>query len=136
MQRDTGYDDVVREVLDYLLERAEVARSAGIESGRLLIDPGIGFGKAPRHNLSLLRAVPDFVQTGLPVLIGASRKSFLGACFGQPPGERLEGSLAAALAAAAGGAHVVRVHDVAATRRAVDVFAGIAAADGGREGAE
>jgi dihydropteroate synthase len=136
MQRDTGYDDVVHEVLDYLLERVEVARSAGIERGRMLIDPGIGFGKAPRHNLALLRAVPEFVRTGQPVLIGASRKSFLGACFGQPPGARLEGSLAAALAAVAGGAQVVRVHDVAATRRAVDVFAGIAAADGGREGAE
>jgi len=135
MQQDTAYDDVVREVLDYLLERVEVARSAGIERGRLLIDPGIGFGKAPRHNLLLLRAVPDFVRSGLPVLVGSSRKSFLGACFGQAPGDRREGSLAAALAAAAGGAHVVRVHDVAATRRAVDVFAGIAAAEGGREGA-
>ena len=126
MQTDTGYDDVVREVLDYLLERVDVAASAGIGRDRVLIDPGIGFGKAPGHNLSLLRAVPAFVRTGFPVLVGASRKSFLGACFGQRPGERLEGSLAAALAAAAGGAQVVRVHDVDATRRALDVFAGIA----------
>lgn len=126
MQGDTAYDDVVREVLDYLLERVDVAASAGIGRDRVLIDPGIGFGKAPGHNLSLLRAVPALVRTGLPVLVGASRKSFLGACFGQRPGERLEGSLAAALAAAAGGAQVVRVHDVGATRRALDVFAGIA----------
>ncbi len=127
MQARTAYDDVVREVLDYLVERVEAASSAGIERDRVLIDPGIGFGKAPRHNLSLLRSLPAFVRTGQPVLVGASRKSFLGACFGQPPGERAEGSIAAALAAAAGGTHVVRVHDVAGTRRALDVFAGIAA---------
>ena len=128
MQQHTAYDDVVREVLDYLLQRAAAAEGAGIEADRLVLDPGIGFGKDPRHNLQLLGAVPEFVRTGYRVLVGASRKSFLGACFGLPAGERLEGSVAAALAAAAGGAHLVRVHDVAATRRAVDVFAGIAAA--------
>jgi len=133
MQRDVTYTDVVAEVLDYLLERSGEAEALGIPRGRVVIDPGIGFGKSPEQNLALLRAVPALVETGCPVLVGASRKSFLGACFGQEPGDRLEGSVAAALAAIAGGAHIVRVHDVASTRKAVDVFSGIAAA-GGRSG--
>ena len=128
MQRDVQYTDVVAEVLDYLVERAREAGAHGIPADRVLIDPGIGFGKSPEQNLTLLRAVPRLVETGYGVLVGASRKSFLGACFGHEPGERLEGSVAAALAAAAGGAHVLRVHDVVATRRALDVFGGIAAA--------
>ena len=128
MQRDLHYTDVVSEVVDYLLDRGREAESHGIRQSRVLIDPGIGFGKTAEHNLELLRGVPRLVETGYSVLVGASRKSFLGACFGQEPGERLEGSVAAALAVVAGGAHVVRVHDVRATRRAVDVFCGIAAA--------
>ncbi len=129
MQSDVHYDSVVDEVLDYLVDRARTAEALGIARDRILLDPGIGFGKAPHHNLQLLRAVPRLVETGYPVLVGASRKSFLGACFGQEPGQRREGSIAAALAAAAGGAHVVRVHDVVETRRALDVWSGIAAAD-------
>ena len=129
MQLDVRYTDAVAEVLDYLLQRSAEARSQGIEGDRILIDPGIGFGKSPQQNLQLLRAVPRFVATGLPVLIGASRKSFLGARFGQEPGQRRDGSVAAARAAAPGGAPLVRVHDVGATRRALDVFCGIAAAD-------
>ena len=135
MQLDVQYTDVVSEVVDYLRDRGRYAESFGIRRSNVLLDPGIGFGKDPAHNLELLRAVPKLVETGYAVLVGASRKSFLGTCFGLEPGERLEGSVAAALAAAAGGAHVVRVHDVEATRRAVDVFCGIAAArklQGGR----
>jgi len=128
MQHDLHYTDVVAEVLDYLVGRATAAVEAGISRDRILIDPGIGFGKSPQQNLALLRATPRLVETGYPVLVGASRKSFLGACFGQEPGQRLEGSLSAALAAAAGGAHVVRAHDVGPTRRALDVWAGIASA--------
>jgi dihydropteroate synthase len=138
MQLDVRYTDAVAEVLDYLLQRSAEARSHGVEGDRIVIDPGIGFGKSPQQNLQLLRAVPRFVDAGFPVLVGASRKSFLGACFAQEPGERRDGSVAAALAAAAGGAHVVRVHDVEPTRRALDVFCGIAAAslDGGRASTE
>ncbi len=130
MQLDVQYTDVVSEVVDYLRDRGRYAESLGIRRSNVLLDPGIGFGKDPGHNLELLRAVPRLVETGYAVLVGASRKSFLGACFGLEPGERLEGSVAAALAAAAGGAHVVRVHDVKSTRHAVDVFCGIAAARG------
>ncbi len=129
MQRDTDYDDVVGEVVDYLLARCEQVRSAGIDRTRIVIDPGIGFGKSPGQNLQLLRAVPRLVETGYPVLIGASRKSFLGACFGHAAGDRVDGSVAAALAAAVGGAQMVRVHDVRPTRRALDVLAGVAAPD-------
>ena len=128
MQQDVTYTDVVAEVLDYLIDRGGEAEAIGIRRSNVIVDPGIGFGKSPEQNLALLRSVPRLVETGYPVLIGASRKSFLGACFGQPPEDRLEGSVAAALAAVAGGAHVVRVHDVASTRRAVDVYCGIAAA--------
>ena len=128
MQHDLRYTDVVAEVLDYLVGRADVAVQAGISRDRLVIDPGIGFGKSPQQNLALLRATPRLVEAGYPVLVGASRKSFLGACFDQAPGQRLEGSIAAALAAAAGGAQVVRVHDVGPTRRALDVWVGIASA--------
>jgi dihydropteroate synthase len=130
MQRDVQYTDVVSEVVDYLRDRGRYAESLGIPRCNVILDPGIGFGKRPEHNLELLRAVPRLVDTGYAVLVGASRKSFLGACFGMEPAERRTGSVAAALAAAAGGAHVVRVHDVKATRRAVDVFCGIAAARG------
>ena len=128
MQHDLRYTDVVAEVLDYLVGRSDVAVQAGISRDRLVIDPGIGFGKSPQQNLALLRATPRLVEAGYPVLVGASRKSFLGACFDQAPGQRLEGSIAAALAAAAGGAQVVRVHDVGPTRRALDVWVGIASA--------
>ena len=130
MQRDVHYTDVVSEVVDYLHDRGRYAESLGIQHRDVILDPGIGFGKRPEHNLELLRAVSRLVDTGYAVLVGASRKSFLGACFGHEPSERRPGSVAAALAAAAGGAHVVRVHDVDATRRAVDVFCGIAAARG------
>jgi len=128
MQRDVTYTDVVAEVLDYLIDRGGEAEAFGIRRSNVIVDPGIGFGKSPEQNLALLRSVPALAETGYPVLVGASRKSFLGACFSHEPGERLEGSLAAALAAVAGGAHVVRVHDVASTRRAIDVFCGIATA--------
>ena len=128
MQRDVSYTDVVSEVLDYLIDRGGEAEAIGIRRSNVIVDPGIGFGKSPDQNLALLRSVPTLVDAGYPVLIGASRKSFLGACFAQEPEDRLEGSVAAALAAVAGGAHVVRVHDVASTRRAVDVYCGIAAA--------
>jgi dihydropteroate synthase len=124
MQKDPHYDDVVREVGDYLVEKAAAARALGV--GEIYIDPGIGFGKTKAHNLALLARVPELVERGWPVLIGTSRKSFLGAISspsGPPlgPDERFEASLATATFAIAAGAAIVRVHDVRATKHAVRI---------------
>lgn len=125
MQDDPGYGDVVAEVRDYLLERAGALEDAGVARERIAIDPGIGFGKTLEHNLTLLRRLPELVASGYPVVVGASRKRFIGALAGGEPHERLEGSLAAAVWAASAGAAVVRVHDVAPTVRALAVAGAI-----------
>jgi dihydropteroate synthase len=122
MQIEPRYDDVVSEVRAFLLERVAACNAAGIASERIIIDPGFGFGKALGHNLDLLRHLDCFVETGLPVLAGLSRKSMLGQITGQPVGERLPASIAAALLAAQRGAAIIRVHDVAATRDALAVW--------------
>ena len=125
MQRAPSYDDVVGEVTSYLCERAANARAAGV--AEVWVDPGIGFGKTGAHNLALLAALPELVASGFPVLVGTSRKSFLGALCG-PPGhpapvhERLAGSLASATWAMACGASMVRVHDVAASVQAATLL--------------
>ena len=119
MQEAPRYRDVVAEVTDHLVRRADAARAAGVTE--VFIDPGIGFGKTAAHNWSLLAAVPHLVATGWPVAIGTSRKAFLGAALASPDGvpapvdDRLEGSVATAVRAALDGAALVRVHDVAAT---------------------
>lgn len=126
MQAEPHYDDVVAEVVRYLLGQAETLQAAGIAHDRICLDPGIGFGKTLDHNLALLRELPQLVAAGYPVLVGASRKSMIGALLGQPdPATRLEGSLAIALWAAARGADIVRVHDVAQTVRALTVWRAI-----------
>jgi dihydropteroate synthase len=118
MQEAPHYDDVVAEVRDHLVARAEAALAAGVDE--VWIDPGIGFGKTVGHNLSLLRALPALVATGFPVLVGTSRKSFLGKVAGDAPvHDRFEGSLATAVYAMAQGAAMVRVHEVAPTVQAV-----------------
>jgi dihydropteroate synthase len=117
MQRETEYADVVAEVRDFLVERADAARAAGVEE--LWIDPGLGFAKTGDHNLSLLNHLDELTSTGFPVLVGASRKSFIGKLTGvEQADDRLEGSLAAAVWAIAHGASMVRVHDVKATVQA------------------
>ena len=122
MQDAPLYDDVVAEVHEFLRERVEAAIFAGIDADQLCVDPGIGFGKTLEHNLRLLRSVRRFGDLDAAVLVGASRKRFLGALTGaEEPRDRLEGSLAAAILAAATGADVVRVHDVEATVRALRV---------------
>ncbi|HEX9300535.1 MAG TPA: dihydropteroate synthase [Actinomycetota bacterium] len=122
MQDDPRYDDVVAEVHEFLRERIEAAVFAGIREGRICIDPGIGFGKTVDHNLALLRAVPALRLLGAAVMVGASRKGFIGTLTGvDDPASRLEGSLAVAVLAAAHGADLVRVHDVQATVRALKV---------------
>ena len=115
MQRDTRYADVVAEVHSFLLERARAAMAAGIPRDRVFLDPGIGFGKDLEGNLRLIAALPDLAALGHPVVLGASRKSFIGKLTGAPVGSRLPGSLAAVAAAADLERAVVRVHDVAAT---------------------
>lgn len=121
MQRAPRYYDVVTDVLDWLSERADRAVREGVPEDRVLIDPGIGFGKVMEHNLALLNQLDRFTATGRPVVVGASRKSFLGQILDLPLGERLEGSLAVAVLAAAAGVRMIRVHDVASTVRAVRV---------------
>ena len=126
MQDDPQYGDVVEEVEVELRSAVERARAAGIAADALAIDPGIGFGKTLTHNLVLLAAVPRFAATGIPVLIGTSRKSFIGHLTGVvAPSDRLAGSLASAVLAARDGARILRVHDVAETVAALAVQAAI-----------
>lgn len=123
MQTAPRYDDVVGEVGGFLLAQATVLEAAGVTRERIAIDPGIGFGKTLEHNLALLAGLPRLVELGYPVLVGASRKRFIGEIGGgeTTPVERLGGSVAAALEAAKRGASIVRVHDVAATVQALRV---------------
>jgi dihydropteroate synthase len=118
----------VAEVSAFLLERAHACEAAGIARERIVLDPGFGFGKTLEHNLALLRALPRLAALGYPVLAGLSRKGSLGGITGRPVDERLAASLAAALAAVARGASIVRVHDV---RESVDALAVWRAIDGG-----
>jgi dihydropteroate synthase len=121
MQEDPRYEDVVGEVEAFLAERAEVAVAAGIARDRIVLDPGIGFGKTLAHNLALLRALPRLAALG-PLLLGVSRKRFLGALTGRDAaGDRVAASVAAALYCYRGGAHLLRVHDVRATADALAV---------------
>ena len=116
MQRAPRYKDVVAEVAEYLQRRAAVLEAAGVARDRIALDPGIGFGKTTEHNLELLRRLNEIAKLGYPVVIGVSRKRFIGDITGvEAPRDRVAGSLAAALVAVANGAHVVRVHDVADT---------------------
>ena len=123
MQDDPTYADVALEVYDHLQERIEAAEAAGIPRARIAADPGLGFGKTLAHNLALISHTSLFHGLGVPLVIGASRKRFIkGIAGGELPASREPGSQAAAIAAAAQGAQIFRVHDVAATRQALDVF--------------
>src|SRR5262245_28645589 len=130
MQRDPHYEDAPREVAAFLAARLEAATGAGIARDAIALDPGVGFGKAARHSLELVARLDALTALGRPVLIGVSRKSFIGQILDLPVGERLEGSLAAAAIAAFMGAAIVRAHDVAPTVRAVRVAAALRAARG------
>jgi len=121
MQQAPHYEDVVTEVRDFLAERAQYAQSQGIPREAIAVDPGIGFGKTVEHNLELLRRLPELVELGFPVLVGPSRKSFIGAILGLGVEERLEGTLAACAVAVVRGADILRVHDVKEVRRAADL---------------
>jgi dihydropteroate synthase len=115
MQTEPHYEDVVIEVRSFLAERIAFAESRGLKKSQIAIDPGIGFGKTVEHNLALLKHLDEFVSLGCPVLVGASRKSFIGKLLNREPQERLSGSLAVAAWAVARGARIVRAHDVAET---------------------
>jgi len=119
MQENPTYEDLIGEVLTFLRTRVEVAEEAGIEPSAILVDPGIGFGKRVEHNLLLLKRLSEFQVLGKPILIGPSRKSFIGAVLKLPVEERLEGTAAAVAVAVLNGAEVVRVHDVRPMARIV-----------------
>jgi dihydropteroate synthase len=125
MQTDPQYTDVVAEVVAYLDARRQAAAAAGLDPASVALDPGLGFGKTPDHNLRLLARVDALAALGRPVLIGVSRKSTLGRLTGRPPGELLAASLAALTAAVLRGAHIVRVHDVPESVDAATVIAAL-----------
>ncbi|MFI5316084.1 MAG: dihydropteroate synthase [Myxococcota bacterium] len=133
MQRAPAYGDVVREVARELLADAERAERAGVPRESIWLDPGIGFGKRAReHSVTLIARLEELVALGYPVLVGPSRKGFLGALTGAPVAARLPGSLAAATACVLAGARALRMHDVAAARQALDVAAAIRDSRAGR----
>jgi dihydropteroate synthase len=136
MQAAPQYDDVVADILSYLDERLTACEQAGMARSRLLVDPGFGFGKTLAHNLVLLSRLATFSQLGVPVLIGISRKSMLGALTGRPVEERLAASVAAALLAAQRGASIIRVHDVAETVDALNILQAVAEVDTPQTGEE
>jgi dihydropteroate synthase len=123
MQQLTHYDNLIADVLAELTARIALAEEAGVERANIIIDPGLGFAKTATQSLELLRRLAEFRDLGLPILVGVSRKSFIGRICGEPnPQERMPGSLAAALFALRQGADILRVHDVAATVQALRVW--------------
>jgi dihydropteroate synthase len=125
MQENPVYGDVVDEVKAFLAERVEAALAAGVGEDRIWLDPGIGFGKTAAHNLELLRRLSELGELGRPLVIGTSRKSFIGRVDGSDAGERLGGTIASSVLAAAEGADVLRVHDVAEVGQAMAVATAI-----------
>jgi dihydropteroate synthase len=121
MQDDPRYDDVVDDVKAFLAERMEFALAEGIDEGRIWLDPGIGFGKTLEHNLELLRRLGELRELGRPLVVGTSRKSFIGKVDGSDVEDRIGGSIATSVLAAAEGADVLRVHDVAEMAQALAV---------------
>lgn len=132
MQSRAVYEDVVEEVARELTHALARAEAAGVARAQVILDPGIGFAKTPEHSIALLAAIPRLRALGRPLLVGPSRKSFIGAITGAPVSERLPGTLAAVAAAVLAGAEFIRVHDVAAARQAGLVAAAIRAASARR----
>ncbi len=121
MQKNPWYEDVISEITEYLNESIKIAKDAGIDPEKIIIDPGIGFGKRLEDNLNILKNLKKLSILGCPILIGCSRKSFIGKILDLPVEERLEGSLAALAVAVMNGANIVRVHDVKESRRATSL---------------
>ena len=122
MQQAPHYDDVIGEVANFLGERVASAEAAGIPLNRIAVDPGFGFGKSLEHNIELLRRLGELTVPGLPLMVGMSRKSMLGLITGRPAQERVSAGIAAHMLAVLRGARILRVHDVAATRDAIEVL--------------
>ena len=122
MQSEIYYDDLINDILSFLLDAADKAQKYGVSKDKIIIDPGIGFGKTVKHNFSILKNISKFKKSGYPVLIGASRKSFIGKALNLPVNNRLEGSLAATVYAVMNGADIVRVHDVLPTVRVLKMI--------------
>ncbi|BAZ94091.1 dihydropteroate synthase [Thiohalobacter thiocyanaticus] len=129
MQADPRYENVVTDVAGFLRQRVAAAEAAGMARARLLVDPGFGFGKTLAHNLSLLKHLPDLVDSGVPVLVGLSRKSMIGKLLDLPVERRLQPSVALAVIAVMQGARIVRVHDVAPTVQALAMCAAVEQAE-------
>ena len=126
MQKNPSYDDVVKEIINYFSETLKLAESKGVDRSQLILDPGIGFGKRVIDNLCILKRLSEFKVFGLPILVGASRKSFIGAVTGEEvPAQRVPGSLAAAAVAVLKGAKILRVHDVKETKQFLDTILAI-----------
>ena len=121
MQKNPSYKNVIQEVKEFLEQSVKISKEAGIFSDQIAIDPGIGFGKKQKHNLEILSKLEKFIELGKPILIGVSRKSFIGNILNLPPERRLEGSLAASVIGITKGASIVRTHDVKETRNAIKV---------------
>ncbi len=130
MQDEPRYEDVVAEVHAFFTQRLFACQMAGIDRKKIIVDPGFGFGKTLEHNLRLLRQLPRLVELGVPVLAGLSRKGMIGTITGRAMDERVVGSAVAALIAVQNGAAIVRVHDVAATRDALEIWRAVAAQPG------
>jgi len=128
MQSDPRYEDCAREVVDFLRTKLGRAEHAGIDRSRVALDPGIGFGKSVRHNLELIARVGEIASLGRPVVVGASRKGFLGDLLELPVDQRVEGGLAAHAVAIFQGARIVRAHDASATSRMARIAIALAAA--------
>ncbi len=126
MQHQPHYDDVVKEVRDFLLERADALVQRGFRQRDIVLDPGFGFGKTLQHNIELFHAIPALAALGFPLLVGVSRKSMLGAITGQPVEARVHASVVAAVLAAQSGASILRVHDVQATLDGLKVWQALA----------
>jgi len=129
MQADPWYEDVIVEITEYLKQSIKIAGDAGIDSEKIIIDPGIGFGKRLEDNLNILKNLKRFSILGCPIWVGCSRKSFIGKILNLPMEERLEGSLAALALAVANGANIVRVHDVKESRRVAQLVDAIVEVD-------
>lgn len=121
MQNNPHYDCLMGEIISYLKESIIIAKEAGINEEKIIVDPGIGFGKCVEHNLEIINKLSELKSLGRPILIGVSRKSFIGNVLNLSAEERLEGSLAATCLAVTQGARMVRTHDVKETRRAIDL---------------
>ena len=130
MQDDTRYDDLIGEIRASFLESLRLAADAGIR--QVVLDPGIGFGKTAEHNLEILGRLDEFTDLGCPLMVGPSRKAFIGAVLGLSVGERLEGTIGAAVAAVMKGARILRVHDVLEVARAVRIADAIVARETAR----